>query len=242
APNFQGYLENFRLIINGIVDKNFTGFRSAFQWSVGPTLKDGGISDIMLFTIYPLDNSTTLFGEFGIYSNGSQLGVYLTMNWPSTFPSFSCSNNFSSSNTSVTCFNANYTLVSNAIYFLDVEIANDTINGYISEPQDDPTAIGNSSLPRNLIAEVKWSSGLKSIIPQAYSVSNNHGSCSNTSEITTFNYAPESYNNLERITNTYNSMYTVLNYMCAPENTIAITDWKEKIGIYISKPSIPTEN
>ncbi|XP_062139878.1 uncharacterized protein LOC133848362 [Drosophila sulfurigaster albostrigata] len=226
GPNFQGYNENFRVIIQEIPNSNFTGIRSVFQWRVGKTLNDGGINNIMMFYINDTENASTfLLGRIGIYSSGSQIGVHFTMDWPLNYPPFNCSNNFSVSSDNLACFNANYTLITNAIYFLDVEISDSIISGYISDPQDDLTNINDLNTPRNLIAEIKWLTNLGNLRPQAYSVENNYGSsCGNTSEITTFNYVPISYNNQERVINTYNSMYTVTNYICGLENTIAITD------------------
>ncbi|KAH8293194.1 hypothetical protein KR044_011293, partial [Drosophila immigrans] len=242
-PDFRDYIENYRLYVKEIPSENFTGFRSAFQWRVEKSPDDSGINNVALFVINSTGLHNYLRGQIGIYSSGSQVGVQLSMNWPANFGPITCSNNFSVSRDRFMCFNSNYTLVSNAIYYLDVEIRNMTILGYISDPQNDLTGIKDSSVPRKLIGEIEWVDDLVGLRSQAYLIENNYGSsCDNTSEITTFNYAPVSYNAQERISNTYFASSIIISNMCDPANTIAITDWNENIGIFISRPSAQVNN
>ncbi|KAH8398425.1 hypothetical protein KR215_001601, partial [Drosophila sulfurigaster] len=240
SPDFRDYHEHYRIGIPNLTNNNYTGIRSAFQWRVGKSLYDGGINNIMLFSM----NDTVLIptylsGRIGLYSNGSQFGVYFLMDWSVNFPYINCSNNFSAHSNNLGCFNSNYSLISNAIYILYVEISGNIISGYISEPQADLTYMDDTNLPRKLIAEIQWLGTLINLKPEGYWVENNYGSsCDNTSEITTFNYAPVSYNNEERIKNSYSLTVTTAHYFaCGPERAIVETDWDEYIGVYISRPS-----
>ncbi|KAH8398492.1 hypothetical protein KR215_007567, partial [Drosophila sulfurigaster] len=220
----------------------FTGFRSAFQWTIGKSVSSNqGIQNSMKFTIEDATNATVqLSGEIGFNSKGSQIGVLLSMDElesNSTGFSFSCFNGFNFSADNNACFQSNFSMISNAIYFLDVEIREKTIRGYISIPVDDLTDLDDPYLPRYLIGEIKYSNALKTIYPQAYWIGNYYGtSCSNSSDITTSNYQPQSYNKAKRSNRYLISSY--YNVWCDLENTIIETDWINSVAVFISRPTI----
>ncbi|KAH8293191.1 hypothetical protein KR044_011294 [Drosophila immigrans] len=219
---------------------NSTGIRSVFQWSIGKASSGGGIHNALDFTIDDAVNSQTLNGQIGIYNNGSQFGVHLSLDsvessTPGT--NFTCSNNFTFINGNHACFNSNYTFLSNAIYYLDVEIDAKTVRGYISAPQRNSTDINNTKLERTLIGEINWKNGLKHINPMSYWVSNSYGdSCKNLSEISAFTYPPVIYTSLIRTKTSFYSSYITNSTNCGPQNVFAMTSFSPAVTIYISRP------
>jgi len=217
----------------------FTGFRSVFQWTVGKSINNTnyGIENAMRFTAND-SISKQIVGNIGLYSNGSQIGVQLSLDTVqgSPNPTFNCSKNFPFNNKTRACFNSSYSLISNAIYYLDVEIRNKTISGYISQPQTNLSTITNSTLPRILIGEINWSNNLNNLNPDSYWIANSYKSCNVSSEITTYNYIPEIYNKDKRQRASYSGSILYNSRMCGPLNTLALTDWNTIV--YISRPSV----
>ncbi|XP_034474438.1 uncharacterized protein LOC117781731 [Drosophila innubila] len=216
----------------------YTGFRSVFQWSIGKTVNNYGIQNAMKFSANELNNANKqISGDIGIYSNGSQIGVHLSLKEGASSSSagktFKCSNNFPFIPGSHACFNSNYTLIPKAIYFLDIEIRDRTISGYISQPQTNLTNISNPNLPRILIGEIKWFNSLRNLSPDTYWIANSYKSCGLSSEITAYNYLPELYNNLKRQKAVIAS--TNLYPGCGALNSLAMTDWTNVV--YISRPT-----
>jgi len=239
AAGISKYTENFR--VNFVKVAGFTGFRSVFQWKIGKAVDNTnyGIHNAMAFSVNDSSNGNVqLLGQIGIYSNGSQIGVHLSLDSvASSTPgsSFKCSNDFPFYNGSHACFNSNYNLISNAIYYLDVEISDKTIRGYISQPQTNFSNISNPSLPRYLIGEIKWFNKLASLSPDSYWIGDSYKSCNLASDITTFNYIPEIYSNMKRQKATeWYSVY-LLYLMCSPLNNLALQSWGSYV--YISRPS-----
>ncbi|KAM8717942.1 hypothetical protein ACLKA7_004617 [Drosophila subpalustris] len=233
ATRDSKYPQNYQ--VNLVKFSGYTGFRSVFQWTVGKTVNNTGIHNAMKFSVNDLVNNQ-LSGDIGIYSNGSQIGVHLSMDSASNSsagPSFQCSNNFPFSPGSQACFNSNYSLTPNAIYFLDVEIRDKTISGYISQPQSNLTNISKTNLPRFLIGEIRWFNSLANLSPDNYWFANSYSSCAQSNEISAFNYLPELYNKLKRQKGDFVS--SMLNVMCGPLNSLAMTDWTTVV--YISRPS-----
>ncbi|KAM8717943.1 hypothetical protein ACLKA7_004618 [Drosophila subpalustris] len=237
ATRDSKYPQNYQ--VNLVKFSGYTGFRSVFQWTVGQTVNNTGMHNAMKFSVNDLVNANTqLSGDIGIYSNGSQIGVHLSMDSASSSsagPSFQCSNNFPFSPGSQACFNSNYSLIPNAIYFLDVEIRDKTISGYISQPQSNLTNISKTNLPRFLIGEIRWFNSLANLSPDNYWFANSYSSCGQSNEISAFNYLPELYNKLKRQKGDFSGSVEFVYNMCGPLNSLAVTDWTTVV--YISRPS-----
>jgi len=116
------YPKHFQTYVKDPSEKNFTGFRSAFQWSIGKTIDNNGIHNAMLFKVKDLATQKVNFdGQIGIYSHGSQIGIHLSFESvasSSPGPSFICSNNFLFFPGDHACFNSNYSLISYYIYYI----------------------------------------------------------------------------------------------------------------------------
>jgi len=236
ATGDSKYPEHYRVRL--VQFPGYTGFRSVFQWTIGKTVNNYGLQNAMKFSANELINANKqISGDIGIYSNGSQIGVHLSLKEGASNSSagktFKCSNNFPFIPGSHACFNSNYTLIPNAIYFLDVEIRNRTISGYISQPQTNLTNINNTKLPRILIGEITWFNMLKNLIPDYYWVASSYKSCGLSNEITTFNYLPELYNATKRQKGDLDS--SVFINFCGPLNSLGMTDWTTVV--YISRPT-----
>ncbi|KAH8398491.1 hypothetical protein KR215_007568 [Drosophila sulfurigaster] len=221
-------------------ESNYTGIRSVFQWTIGDISSIEGIHNALDFSVSDTDTLQTLNGHIGIYSIDSQTGIHLSfdaVDSSSPGPNFICSDTFTLINGKQTCYNLNYILTSNAIYYLDVEINNKTLRGYISEPQRNRTTIDDTTVERSLIGEMNWRNELKDLRPLSYWCALSYGySCKNLSDISTFNYAPVSYTNSSRTLTSFASSTITTTTTCGPQNVIALTSWSKDAAIYISRP------
>ncbi|KAH8398498.1 hypothetical protein KR215_007581 [Drosophila sulfurigaster] len=221
-------------------ESNFNGIRSVFQWTIGDISSIGGIHNALDFSVNDSVTLQTLNGHIGIYSNDSRTGIHLSfdsVDSSSPGPNFTCSDNFTLINGKQSCYNFNYTLTSNAIYYLDVEINNRTLRGYISEPQRNRTTIDDTKVQRSLIGEMNWRNELKDLRPLSYWGALSYGdSCKNLSDISTFNYDPVSYTNSSRSLISFASSTITNTTNCGPQNVLALTAWYPDAAIYISRP------
>ncbi|XP_034474440.1 uncharacterized protein LOC117781733 [Drosophila innubila] len=213
------YPINYQVDFYPTAEKNFTGFRSVFQWTIGKTFNKYGIHNAMEFSVNDSLNSQ-LFGQIGIYSNGSKIGVQLSLITPKV--------KFT--------INSSTKVISNAIYFLDVEINNNTLSGYISGPQSSLSRINDPKLPRNEIGTIYGLNKLSNLKLVNYFVANLYEKCDLTNEITTYNYIPQLYNKEKRLNAVYYSSSIYNLRICGPINTLAMTDWNAVV--YISRPTL----
>ncbi|KAH8378240.1 hypothetical protein KR093_010322, partial [Drosophila rubida] len=217
----------------------FSGMRSVFQWTIGNLSKIGGVHNAMDFSINDSAN-LEIGGQIGLFSNGSQIGVHLALDSvvnSTAGTNFTCSNNFALINGNHACFSYNYTLISNAVYYLDVEIQNRSVRGYISTPQSNRSDIYNTNLKRTLIGEINWKNELMYLSPQSYWVANYYGdSCKNLSAISTFNFVPVSYNNVIKKMRSFYSSNLFDTTLCGPQNLIGLTNFAHNVTMSISRP------
>jgi len=168
--HFKTYIKSY------FPDNNFTGFRSAFQWTIGKEIDNYGIHNAMEFNVKDLATQNTTFrGQIGIVSFGSEISIHLSFDSVASAvpgPSFNCSNNFLFYRDIHACYNYKYSLISSAIYFLDVEIRGKTVRGYISHPQRDFTDMDDPYLPRHLIGELQSPKELTNLMPDNYWIAN----------------------------------------------------------------------
>ncbi|KAM8717944.1 hypothetical protein ACLKA7_004619 [Drosophila subpalustris] len=214
------YPINYQVYFNQATEKNFTGFRSVFQWTIGKTFNKNGIHNAMEFVVDDsLNGSSQVFGQVGIYSKGSEIGVQLSLG--TVWIGFS--------------IYSNQTVISNAIYFLDVEINDNTLTGYISGPQRDLTHINDTNLTRHQLGKITWINKLTNLSLDNYFVANSYESCDLVSDISTFNYLPKLYNKAksQKVDLRYSVLYN--SRMCGPTNTLAMTNWDTVL--YISRPT-----
>ncbi|XP_017056807.1 uncharacterized protein LOC108098427 [Drosophila ficusphila] len=236
SPRFNDVLGNARTIIQ-YQDHGFIGVRSIFQWMTSPNPRNDGVYNFLQF--YTSESS----GYIGLqnYEKSSKYTVLFSV-WDASGAvpgdNFECST-FGGEGIGYKCFNGTFPLISNAIYFLDVQIEGSKFRGYISEPQENLDSVTSDQVTRHLIGEITTPhKELTNLIPFGYYNENyrDKDRCSEAFELVTVNQAPHQYT-LHGHANTKFTEAYLYNSECEVENILVALTADKKSTIYFTRPT-----
>ncbi|XP_037710799.1 uncharacterized protein LOC119547842 [Drosophila subpulchrella] len=236
SPRFNDVLGNARAIIE-YQETGFIGIRSIFQWMTSPNPRNDGVYNFLQF--YTTESS----GYIGLqnYDKSSKYTVLFSV-WDATSASpgdnFECST-FGGEGIGYKCFNYTFPLISNAIYFLDVQIEGSTFRGYISEPQENLDSVTSNQVTRHLIGEITTPhEKLTNLIPFGYYNENyrDKDTCREAFELVTVNQAPHQYTKYGHANTKFTEAY-LYNSECEVENILVALTADKKSTIYFTRPT-----
>ncbi|KAH8240843.1 hypothetical protein KR026_005988 [Drosophila bipectinata] len=236
SPRFNDVLGNARTIIN-YQARGFNGSRNIFQWMTSPNDRNDGVYNFLQFYA---DESN---GYMGIqnYEKSSKFTVLFSV-WDADSAvagdGFECST-FGGEGIGYKCFNGTFPLISNAIYFLDVEIEGSVFRGYISDPQEDLSHATDYDLERHLIGEITTPhEALHNLIPFGYYNENyrDKDTCREAFELVTVNQAPHQYADDGHAGTTFEKTY-LYNSICESWNILTAITEDKKTSIYFTRPT-----
>ncbi|XP_016956433.1 uncharacterized protein LOC108028925 [Drosophila biarmipes] len=236
SPRFNDVLGNARTIIE-YQESGFIGVRSIFQWMTSPNPRNDGVYNFLQF--YTTESS----GYIGLqnYDKSSKYTVLFSV-WDATSASpgdnFECST-FGGEGIGYKCFNYTFPLISNAIYFLDVQIEGSTFRGYISEPQENLDSVTSNQVTRHLIGEITTPhEKLTNLIPFGYYNENyrDKDTCREAFELVTVNQAPHQYTHYGHANTKFTEAY-LYNSECEVENILVALTADKKSTIYFTRPT-----
>lgn len=236
SPRFNDVLGNARAIVE-YQDKGFIGIRGIFQWMTSPNPRNDGVYNFMQFFA---DESS---GYIGIqnYDKSSKFTVLFSI-WDASdaFPGddFACET-FGGEGVGYKCYNSTFPLISNAIYYLDVEIEGSTFRGYISDPQENLDSVTSTQVNRHLIGEIITPhEKLTNLIPFGYYNENyrDKDTCREAFELVTVNQAPHQYTKYGHANTKFTEAY-LYNSECEVENILVALTADKKSTIYFTRPT-----
>ncbi|XP_001356024.3 uncharacterized protein [Drosophila pseudoobscura] len=236
SSRFNDVLGNSKALIN-YQDYGFSGIRGIFQWMAGEDKRNDGIYNFLQFF------SDQAGGYIGLqnYDKSSKYTVLFSV-WDATGAepgqNFDCST-FGGEGIGYKCFDYDFDLISNAIYYLDVEIDGPSIRGYISEPQEDLVGATNPQVPRQLIGNITWPGKQSNLIPFAYYNENyrDKDSCKRAFELVTVNQAPRQYTARGQAATSFSEAY-LYSSQCEVENILVALTADKQSTIYFTRPTI----
>ncbi|KAH8276688.1 hypothetical protein KR018_004702 [Drosophila ironensis] len=236
SPRFNDVLGNARTIIN-YQSKGFMGMRAIFQWMTSPNPRNDGVYNFLQF--YTDESS----GYIGLqnYDKSSKYTVLFSV-WDASgaLPgdTFECST-FGGEGIGYKCFNDTFPLISNAIYYLDVEIDGSNFLGYISDPQEDLKHVTSYDLPRHLIGNITTPhETLNNLIPFGYYNENyrDKDTCREAFELVTVNQAPHQYTPYGHASTSFEKAY-LYSSQCEVQNILVALTEDKKSTIYFTRPT-----
>ncbi|KAH8413222.1 hypothetical protein KR009_008932 [Drosophila setifemur] len=236
STRFNDVLGNARAIIQ-YRDEGFSGVRSVFQWMTSANPRNDGVYNFLQFF------TTESSGYMGLqnYDKSSKYVVLFSV-WDASDAvsgnGFACST-FGGEGIGYKCFNYDYPLISNAIYYLDVEIEGSNFLGYISDPQEDLESMSRPDLPRHLIGNITTPhASLSNLIPFGYYNENfkDKDTCKEAFELVTVNQAPYQYTDNGYSTTHFTDAY-LYNSECEVENILVALTKDKKSTIYFTRPT-----
>uniref|UniRef100_A0A6P4FSJ9 Uncharacterized protein LOC108052694 n=1 Tax=Drosophila rhopaloa TaxID=1041015 RepID=A0A6P4FSJ9_DRORH len=236
SPRFNDVLGNARTEIQ-YQERGFIGVRSIFQWMTSPNQRNDGVYNFLQF--YTAESS----GYIGLqnYEKSSKYTVLFSV-WDATSArpgdNFECST-FGGEGIGYKCFNGTLPLISNAIYFLDVQIEGSTFKGYISEPQENLDSVTSNEVTRHLIGEITTPhEQLTNLIPFGYYNENyrDKDTCREAFELVTVNQAPHQYTKHGHANTKFTDAY-LYNSECESENILVALTADKKTSIYFTRPT-----
>nr|XP_016931083.1 uncharacterized protein LOC108010682 [Drosophila suzukii] len=236
SSRFNDVLGNARAIIE-YQETGFIGIRSIFQWMTSPNPRNDGVYNFLQF--YTTESS----GYIGLqnYDKSSKYTALFSV-WDATGASpgdnFECST-FGGEGIGYKCFNYTFPLISNAIYFLDVQIEGSTFRGYISEPQENLDSVTSNQVTRHLIGEITTPhEKLTNLIPFGYYNENyrDKDTCREAFELVTVNQAPHQYTKYGHANTKFTEAY-LYNSECEVENILVALTADKKSTIYFTRPT-----
>ncbi|XP_017003999.2 uncharacterized protein [Drosophila takahashii] len=236
SPRFNDVLGNARTIIE-YQEYGFIGIRSIFQWMTSPNPRNDGVYNFLQF--YTSESS----GYIGLqnYDKSSKYTVLFSV-WDASNATsgdnFECST-FGGEGIGYKCFNSTFPLISNAIYFLDVQIEGSTFRGYISEPQENLDSVTSNQVTRHLIGEITTPHAkLSNLIPFGYYNENyrDKDACREAFELVTVNQAPHQYTKHGHANTKFTEAY-LYNSECEVENILVALTADKKSTIYFTRPT-----
>ncbi|KAH8341458.1 hypothetical protein KR059_007875 [Drosophila kikkawai] len=235
STRFNDILGNARTIIQ-YQDTGFIGIRSIFQWMTSPNPRNDGVYNFMQF--YTSESS----GYIGLqnWDKSSKFTVLFSI-WDATSAkpgaNFDCST-FGGEGIGYKCFNYTFPLISNAIYYLDVEIDGSDFRGYISEPQEDLDSVTSDQVTRHLIGQITTPHNNTNLIPFGYYNENyrDKDTCLEAFELVTVNQAPHQYTKYGHASTSFTEAY-LYNSVCESQNILVAITADKQSTIYFTRPT-----